>query len=132
MALEDESLLGELVSAEVESVVFVMDYLQLTMWLPESSPTLTCFAWPVISAPDGVTCTYGDPGYRDGLCALITGHVVATESSTNAGLVLHFGGGEALALRPTEAELEAPEVAMLQMNNDARTWMVWRPGEHPY
>lgn len=132
MAPEDESLLRKLVGAKVESVVFVMDYLQLTLWLPESSPTLTYYAWPVVSAQDGVQRSYGDSGYRDALFALITGYVVATESNRDAGLVLRFGGGEELALRPTQAEVEGPEVAMLQMNDEARTWDAWRTGEHPF
>ena len=46
---DGELLLFDLVGAEVESIVFVRDYLQVTLYLPESSPRLTCYAWPAVT-----------------------------------------------------------------------------------
>jgi len=126
------SNLPRLPGAEVESVVFVRDYLQLTLYLPESSPILTCFGWPIVEAGDGVSRSLGDSGYRDALCALIGRLVVACEERAETGVKIEFEGDWSLALRPAWSELDGAEIAMLQMNDEEHAWDVWRPGEPPF
>jgi hypothetical protein len=36
---------------------------------------------------------------------------------------------DALVINPEPAELQGPEIAMLQMNDADRAWDIWRPGE---
>lgn len=74
---------------------------------------------------------FGDPGYRDALCALVSHEVLEIEESVAAGLVIRFGLGEVIT-NPGPYELRGPEIAMLNVLEgpfrDAG-WMVWRPGE---
>ena len=121
-----DSLLTALVEEELGSVVFVMDYLQLDF----GNARLSAYVWPTVSIGD-VRRGFGDPGYRDALCALITHEVIETEESPEAGLVVRFGLGE-VVINPEPTDLSGPEIAMLQVHEDAfrdASWIVWRPGE---
>ena len=128
----DGTSLQQLVGAEVESVVFVRDYLQITLYLPDCSPRLTFNVWPTLRSSDGVSRCLGDAGYRDELCRLIDSFVAGTEERPDSGLVLHFDADQSLIVRPAWSDLAGPEIAMLQMNDDQKRWMVWRPGEYPF
>jgi hypothetical protein len=121
-----DSLLEALVEEELGSVVFVVDYLQLDF----VNARLSAYVWPTVSIGD-VDRGFGDPGYRDALCALITHEVIETEESAEAGLVIRFGLGE-VVISPSPTDLSGPEIAMLQVHEDsfrAAAWTVWRPGE---
>ena len=78
-----DSLLGALVEEEVGSVAFVMDYLQLDF----VNARFSAYVWPTVSIGD-VSRGFGDPGYRDALCALITHEVIETGESSEAGFVI--------------------------------------------
>jgi hypothetical protein len=73
---------------------------------------------------------YGEPGYRDALCSLLSEAVVATDESAGVGLVIEFETGR-LRVHPSRDELEGPEIAMLSGFEDGR-WMVWRPDEDSF
>jgi hypothetical protein len=121
-----DSLLRELVDNELASVVFVMDYLQLDF----GAARFTAYVWPTVAIGD-VALQYGDPGYRDALCAFIAHKVSSTEESTEVGLAIRFGLGE-IVTNPEPADLTGPEIALLQLHKgplrDAAL-DVWRPGE---
>ena len=51
--------------------------------------------WPTATIGD-VNLAFGDPGYRDALCSLISREVTETEESSQAGLVIRFGLGEVI------------------------------------
>jgi hypothetical protein len=127
---EDARLIALLLGHKVESVVFVMDYVQITLWGPQSSPRMTFNVWPRIET-FGEPRTYGDPGYRDALCGLIGRTVTVADESEADGLVLHFDA-DRLVVNPEPFEVAGPEIAMLAMNDDEGTWTVWRPGEGPF
>jgi len=121
-----DSLLAALVEEQLGSVVFVMDYVQLDF----TNARFSAYVWPTVKI--GTTRRrFGDPGYRDALCALIAHEVIATQESADAGLVIRFESGEIVA-NPEPADLGGPEIAMLTLEEgpfrDA-AWMVWRPGE---
>jgi hypothetical protein len=121
-----DSILEALVEEELGSVVFVMDYLQLDF----VNARFSAYVWPTVSIGD-VSRGFGDPGYRDALCALITHGVIETEESSEAGLVVRFQLGE-VVINPEPTDLSGPEIAMLQIHADAfrdASWAVWRPGE---
>ena len=116
-------LLPELVTKTLSCVAFVADYLQLNF----NGPRLSCYAWPVVVA-DEQPLHFGDSGYRDALCSLLMREVTAASDTVDRGISLAFGDSE-VRLKPSLDELVGPEIAMLQMNNEAREWEVWRPGE---
>lgn len=121
-----DSLLEALVEEELGSVVFVMDYLQLDF----GNARFSVYVWPTVSIGH-VNRGFGDRGYRDALCALITHEVIETEESPEAGLVVRFGLGE-VVIKPEPTDLSGPEIAMLQVHENSfrdASWMVWHPGE---
>jgi len=121
-----DSLLEALVEEQLGSVVFVMDYLQLDF----GDARFTAYVWPTVTI-GGTTLLFGDPGYRNALCAFITHEVTSAEESPEAGLVIRFGFGE-IVTNPAPTDLSGPEIAHLQLHEgpfrDA-AWTVWRPGE---
>jgi hypothetical protein len=126
----EADLLASLVGQIVESIVFVMDYVQVTLWGPHSTRRLTMFVWPRVEA-FAETWVHGDRGYRDALCSLIGQTVVAAGESHVTGLTLRLDHA-ALSINPELGDLSGPEIAMLQMNDDESRWAVWRPGEGPF
>jgi hypothetical protein len=121
-----ESLLDALVGERLGSVVFVMDYLQLDF----NEARFTAYAWPTVTIGDHAI-QFGDPSYRDSLCAFIASEVLSVEESSEAGLLIRFELGD-IVTNPGASELSGPEIAQLQVHEgpfrDA-VWMVWRPGE---
>ena len=120
------SLLGH----KVESVVFVMDYLQITLWGPASSPCLSFYVWPRVMT-FGEVREFGDQGYRDALCHLIGRWVTAATETPTDGLALRFDD-DSVVINPGPSDLSGPEIAMLNLNDPEGTWEVWRPGEGPF
>ena len=88
MTYEPNELLSRLVGRNLATVVFLRWYLQLTF----DGPFLTCEAWPTVDVGAG-EIGYGEPGYRDTLCSLLSETVVATHESTGVGLVIEFAAG---------------------------------------
>lgn len=130
----DAGLLDELVGSEVESVVFVRDYLQLALFLPEGNPILSLYVWPVLASPEVVTHSVGAHahGYRDALRALINHRVVGAEAREETGLLLSIDTSWSLVVRPAWYELRGPEIGMRQINDQAGRWHVRRRGEAPF
>lgn len=116
-------MLIELVQAELASVVFVRDHVQLDF----DGPRFTFWVWPRVQIPTG-TYDEGDPGYRDALCSLINARVIATNESSEIGIHLDFNSGS-LGVGPNPT-LVGPEIAMLQMPDGP--WAIWRPGEDTF
>lgn len=122
----DESLLKALVDEQLGSVVFVMDYLQLDF----SAARFSAYVWPTVTI-GGAILHFGDPGYRDALCAFIAHEVVAVEESPETGLVIRFGLGQ-IVTNPEPTDLVGAEIAQLQVHEGPFTdasLTVWRPGE---
>jgi hypothetical protein len=110
----------------LESVVFVADYLQLNF----HGGRFTAYVWPSV-AMDGKIRHFGEPGYRDALCALIGHEVLMAGASPAAGLVIEFALGT-IVTNPEPHELAGPEIAMLQLHEGPfveAAWAVWRPGD---
>ena len=124
------TLFASLVDHKIESVVFVMDYAQITLWGPESSPRLSFDVWPRLNT-FGEVRVFGDQGYRDALCGLIGRSVTAASESQTDGLVLRFDS-DSVSVNPEPSDLSGPEIAMLSMNDTDGTWAIWRPGEGPF
>lgn len=125
MAYVPNELLSRLTGRNLNSVVFLKWYLQLTF----DGPYLNCEVWPTVSIGTG-EIKFGEPGYRDALCSLLGLPVLSTREETGTGLVLEFDGGS-ICIHPAPDELDGPEIAMLGGFDD-RAWMCWRPGEDSF
>ena len=100
-----DSLLTALVGEQLESVVFVMDYLQLDF----GSARFSSYVWPTV-AVGSVRTTFRDPCYRDALCAFIANDVVSVEESHEAGLEIRLEHGT-IVVDPATTDLTGPEIA---------------------
>ena len=89
---------------ELGSVIFVRDYVQLSF----DGPLLTLFIWPEVFRPEG-SYAFGEPGYRDMLCALIG--ETATKSTIEEGVALEveFESGVILRTSLREEDYVGPE-----------------------
>ena len=128
-----ESLLDQLVGAELYEVIFVMDYLQIGFQGDgEHNWRLNLYCWPAVETPAGPSLTFGTVGYRDALCGLITVEVAHTRESAHEGLLIGLGE-HTLRLKPRVTDLSGPEIALMDtIPPGGGRWMVWRPGEFPF
>ena len=89
---------------ELSAVEFVTDYLRLRF----DGPMLTLFAWPHILLAE-FSIAYGEPEYRNALCAQI-GEMVAKASVEELdALTVEFESGTVIALSLREEDLSGPE-----------------------
>jgi hypothetical protein len=94
-------LIGEYLS----SVEFVMDYVQLRF----SGPCLTVYAIVQRVTKDGLTKTWGEPGYRDALCSIITHTLKQAHVETGQQLSLIFDDGSVWSVSLRDEDYRGPE-----------------------
>ena len=89
---------------ELTAVEFVGDTLRLRF----DGPMLTLYGWPHVLLAD-FSLAYGEPEYRNALCAQI-GEIVATASlEETESLTVELESGTVIALSLREEELDGPE-----------------------
>ncbi len=93
---------------ELSAVEFVSDYLRLRFGDAGAGALLTLYAWPHVLLAD-FSVGYGEPEYRNALCAQI-GEMVAKASleELNA-LTVEFESGTVIGLSLREEDIEGPE-----------------------
>jgi hypothetical protein len=89
---------------ELTAVEFVGDYLRLRF----DGPMLTLYAWPHILLAD-FSIAYGEPEYRNGLCAQIGEMVAKADLTELEALTVEFESGTVIGLSLREEELDGPE-----------------------
>ena len=88
---------------ELTAVEFVQDYLRLRF----DGPMLTLYAWPHLLFPE-FSLGYGEPEYRNALCAQI-GEMVAKASLEELdALTVELESGTVIALSLREEDLSGP------------------------
>lgn len=98
--------IGAIEGAELTAVEFVSDYLRLRFGDP--GPMFTLYAWPHVLLPE-FSVAYGEPEYRNALCAQI-GQIVEKASLEELGaLTIEFESGTVLGLSLREEDIEGPE-----------------------
>jgi hypothetical protein len=93
-------ILGE----ELVAVEFVQDYLQLRF----DGPLLTLYAWPHLLLSE-YSIAFGEPEYRNALCALIGEKVEEATLEEGDSLTVKFENDVVIALSLREEDLDGPE-----------------------
>ena len=98
--MDVSAIIGE----ELKAVEFVEDFLQLRF----DAPLFTLYAWPHVLLTD-FSVAYGEPEYRNALCAQI-GEMVSTASlEEDSALTIELGNGVVLGLSLREEDVDGPE-----------------------
>ena len=90
--------------AELKAVEFVEDYLQLRF----GEPLLKLYDWPHVLLAD-FSIAYGEPEYRNALCAQIGETVAKAMLEEDDALTIEFGNGVVLGLSLREEDVDGPE-----------------------
>lgn len=101
--------------AELSSVEFVQNFLILKF----EGPTLTLYTWPEVFREEG-SYAFGEPEYRNWLCALIGDTVKACTLEEGLALEIEFESGNTLRASLREEDLEAPEAGEYCESGDPR------------
>ena len=96
--------LEELAGQELSSVIFVQDYLQLDF----NGALLTLYIWPDIFREEG-SYAFGEPGYRDWLCAEIGEPVEQATLEPGIALEVQFEDGVILRASLREEDIDVTE-----------------------
>ena len=89
---------------ELEAVEFVEDYLQLRF----EGPLLTFYEWPSVLLEE-FSISFGEPGYRDALCALIGEEVEQALLEDGSSLTVKLANGAVVALSLRYYYLSGPD-----------------------
>ena len=98
--MDVSAVIGE----ELKAVEFVEDFLQLRF----DAPMLTFYAWPHVLFPE-FSVAYGEPEYRNALCAQIGEKVVQASLEEGDALTIEFENGTVFGLSLREEDLDGPE-----------------------
>ena len=144
MAERSPSILRALVGSELSTVVFVRDYVQLGFeerQIGEAEPGIlrvptagvsgafSAFTLPRLQI-DGRQLQPSQPGYCDALVELIGRQVIdADENDERLWFVFDGGVIATVSLDETHLVGRSVESAELQLYDEAKSWMVWRPGD---
>ena len=90
---------------------FVADYLRLRF----DGPMLTLYAWPHVLLAD-FSVAYGEPEYRNALCAQIGETVATAKLEELDSLTVEFQSGTVLAVSLREEDLDGPEAGGYSMD----------------
>jgi hypothetical protein len=92
-----------LVGHELVSVEFIEEHVILHF----DGPTVMFFAWPDVFREEG-SYAFGEPEYRNVLCALLTEDVTAATLEENEAIEIEFESGVILRASLREEDLDVP------------------------
>jgi hypothetical protein len=96
--------LEAIVGQELGAVEFVQDYVQLRF----DGPLLTFYEWPEVFREEG-SYAFGEPEYRDWLCALIGETVSAATVEEGEAVEIGFESGVSVRCSLRVEDLVGPE-----------------------
>jgi hypothetical protein len=96
--------LEALVAQELGAVEFVQDYVQLRF----DGPLVTFYEWPEVFREEG-SYAFGEPEYRDWLCALIGESVTAATVEDGEAVEIAFANGVSVRCSLRLEDLAGPE-----------------------
>jgi hypothetical protein len=98
---------------ELKAVEFVEDYLQLRF----GEPLLKLYDWPHVLLTD-FSVAFGEPEYRNALCAQIGETVSAASLEEDDALTIELGNGVVLGLSLREEDKDGPESGSYSVTGD--------------
>ena len=93
-----------IIGAELKAVEFVEDFLQLRF----DAPLFTLYSWPHVLLTD-FSVAYGEPEYRNAVCAQIGEKVVQASLEEGDALTIEFENGTVFGLSLREEDVDGPE-----------------------
>ena len=111
--MESAESLREIAGQELSAVEFVTDYLQLRF----DGPLLTLYEWPSVLLSE-FSVSFGEPGYRDALCAQIGETVEDATLEEGDSLTVRFESGVVLAVSLREEDMAGPEGGVFTASGD--------------
>lgn len=97
--------LTSLEGQELTTVAFTGDFLELRF---ADGPVLTLYEWPSVILAD-YAVSFGEPEYRNQLCAQIGEEVETAELEEGSALTLKLANGNVLAVSLREEDMHGPE-----------------------
>jgi len=97
--MDVEALVGE----ELRSVSFVEDFLELRF----GGALVTLYAWPHVLLTE-FSVAYGEPEYRNAVCAQIGEEVAAASLEETNALTIELANGVVFGLSLREEDVDAP------------------------
>ena len=94
----------EIEGQELAAVEFVSDYVRLRF----EGPLFTLYAWPHVLLSD-FSVAYGEPEYRNALCAQIGQSVAEAALEEGERLTIELESGTVLAVSLREEDIDGPE-----------------------
>jgi len=104
---------SDIIGEELTAVEFVQDFLVLDF----EGPSVTFYAWPHVLLEDG-SFGFGEPGYRDMLCAQIGENVVQAQLEEFAALTIEFENGVVFGLSLREEDVSAPQAGSFTIDGE--------------
>ena len=98
---------------ELKAVEFVEDYLQLRF----GEPLLKLYDWPHVLLTD-FSVGYGEPEYRNALCAQIGEQVATAVLDEDDALTIELGNGVVFGLSLREEDKDGPESGSFSETGD--------------
>jgi hypothetical protein len=98
--MELEAIVGQ----ELGAVEFVLDYVQLRF----DGPLVTFHEWPEVFREEG-SYAFGEPEYRDVLCAAIGESVSAASVEEGEALEIEFESGLSIRVSLRVEDISGPE-----------------------
>lgn len=89
---------------ELKAVEFIEDFLQLRF----ETSMFKLYAWPHVLFPD-FSVAYGEPEYRNALCAQIGEKVAQASLEEGDALTIEFENGTVFGLSLREEDIDGPE-----------------------
>ena len=96
-----------LVGEELHSVSFVEDFLELRF----GSAMVTFYAWPFVLLTE-FSVAYGEPEYRNALCAQIGEEVATASFEEGSALTIELANGVVFGVSLREEDIDGPVSGM--------------------
>ncbi|OCA87804.1 hypothetical protein A8F94_08145 [Bacillus sp. FJAT-27225] len=113
-------MIRDLEKAEVSSVIFIRDYIQLHFEGERANGMLTAYTMP-LSVVSGQEFDSNTPGYRDSLCSFIN-HRVRRSEMEEWKIKLVFDNDDMLEIPLQAADELGVEAAMLRIDDEILIW----------
>jgi hypothetical protein len=107
--------LSPFIGQELSAVEFVQDFLVLRF----EGPSITFYTWPEVFREEG-SYAFGEPEYRNVLCALLAEGVTAATLEEDEAIEIGFASGAIVRASLREEDLDVPVAGEIAI--DGEVW----------